>query len=286
MNRGLNVIKPDYSQNLAVSYAQSLYTVTVEDFIDKNIKWFSIVVVAIMAMIILLLIKDIRRSRKLVKERENARVEIELANQDKFVFVNKMANYIREPLYKMEHLLTNAKNGTVSIDSDAYIDKMHKYTKDISSVVNNILNMSRFESGQLALQDNNIALNLQGKRVLIVEDNLENMMITCQIMKKYGFEIQTAIDGLQAFEKLNAAPAYYFDAIIMNVENIVTDEYNVAMRIRNINDAQKATIPVVAIVSNSDNDSIILSDETLVNAVISKPFEPSQMLQVFRKIFT
>ncbi len=285
LNRGLNVIDADYAQNIAVRYTQSLYSFTLYDFVKRYIIWFVLIITALMAIIIVFMIVDIRRSHEIAKDKEKAKQEIENANQVKFVFVNKMANYMRDPLKQMETAIGLAKDSNDSPVIDEYLDRISSHGREIVSIINNILTMSRFESGQLQIEDQTIACNLQGKRLLIVEDTMEDNIITSKIMKKYGFEIQIANDVQDAYEKLNAAPYNYFDALLVNVEKLQKDEYNSALRIRKINNPDKAAIPIIAILSDEKQKDDPRYQECNISAEIYKPFELRHITEAFNKIF-
>ena len=80
INRGINVMGADYAQNFAFRYTDQLYSYSVMDMIRNNISLFGSIVLGIAALIILFLIRDRRRSRREIRDKENARIELERAN--------------------------------------------------------------------------------------------------------------------------------------------------------------------------------------------------------------
>ena len=84
---------------------------------------------------------------------------------------------------------------------------------------------------------------------------------------------------------MNAAPYNYFDALLVNVEKLQKDEYNSALRIRKINDPDKAAIPIIAILSDEKQKDDPRYQECNISAEIYKPFELRHITEAFNKIF-
>ncbi|WP_026515837.1 transporter substrate-binding domain-containing protein [Butyrivibrio sp. MC2021] len=285
LNRGINVIGQDYAQNMVFRYNQSLNTITLKDIIKKYYWVIYILVFAIAFSIMLGLIRDIRLSKKRIAEKEKLQIELEKANHQKFVFVNKMANYMSDPLRGLSELIDVAKRTKDSDKIKDYLDGMDSYTNELGAVINNILNMSRLESGQIQIEDKIASPVFKGKRLLIVEDSIQNKMVTGKILKKFGFEIQCANDGEDAFEKLEAAPGGYFDAIIMDTEHCKKADFEAIDKIRHLYNDEKANIPIVAITSvNADENSETFGD-IHTPFYFSKPYDIKEMVSVFARIF-
>ena len=82
INRGINVLGSDYAQNLAFRYTDQLYSYSLWDMIKNNMALFASIILGIAALIILFLVRDARRSRREVLNKENARIELEKANAE------------------------------------------------------------------------------------------------------------------------------------------------------------------------------------------------------------
>ena len=82
LNRGINVLGSDYAQNLAFRYTDQLYSYSVWDMIQNNMAFFGSAILGIAALIILFLVRDVRRSRREIQNKENARGELEKANAE------------------------------------------------------------------------------------------------------------------------------------------------------------------------------------------------------------
>ena len=82
INRGINVLGTDYAQSLAFRYTDQLYTYSFTDMIRDNIVLFVGIILAVAALIILLLVRDRKRSKREIAHTEKARQELEKANAE------------------------------------------------------------------------------------------------------------------------------------------------------------------------------------------------------------
>ena len=82
LNRGINVLGSDYAQNISYRYTEGLFSYDFVDALRDNMALFVSIIVGIAAAIILLLVRDARRSKREVQNKETARVELEKANAD------------------------------------------------------------------------------------------------------------------------------------------------------------------------------------------------------------
>ena len=80
LNRGINVLGADYAQNLAYHYTDQLYTYSLTDMIRDNAVLFGLMILAVAGIIIGFLVRDRKRSSREIKDKENARKELEEVN--------------------------------------------------------------------------------------------------------------------------------------------------------------------------------------------------------------
>ena len=81
LNRGINVLGVDYGQNQAYRYADGLYSYSFFDLVREHLEKFVLGIIAIAALIIYLLLRDNRRSRTQIRDKETARIELEENNR-------------------------------------------------------------------------------------------------------------------------------------------------------------------------------------------------------------
>jgi CheY-like chemotaxis protein/HPt (histidine-containing phosphotransfer) domain-containing protein len=87
---------------------------------------------------------------------------------------------------------------------------------------------------------------LDGKHVLLVEDNRLNQEVALQFLHRAGISATVANDGLEALEKLEHER---FDAVLMDCQMPVMDGYEATRRLRA--DRRFANLPVLAMTANA-----------------------------------
>lgn len=95
-----------------------------------------------------------------------------------------------------------------------------------------------------------IATSLDGKRILLVEDNVVNQMVILGAMEEMGMTIDTAENGVEALNCL-LEKDYQYDLILMDCQMPVMDGYEATKRIRNDKTFENyRDIPIVAMTAN------------------------------------
>ena len=82
LNRGISLAGSDYAQNLAFRYTDQLYKYTAIDVLRDNMALFGTVILLVATLVIALLVRDTRRSKREITNKENARKELEKANAE------------------------------------------------------------------------------------------------------------------------------------------------------------------------------------------------------------
>jgi CheY-like chemotaxis protein len=113
--------------------------------------------------------------------------------------------------------------------------------------------------------------NFLGKKVLLVEDNLINVMVCKQILEKEKLEVALANDGLTA---VNMAKENKYDIILMDIQMPIMDGYTATLEIRKFN----ATIPILALSASIFMEVKDKINESGMNGFIYKPFDPENLL--------
>jgi signal transduction histidine kinase/CheY-like chemotaxis protein len=121
---------------------------------------------------------------------------------------------------------------------------------------------------------------LEGKKVLIVEDNKINQMITRKMIEKKGMTADIIDNGEDAIEIIKNKNTY--DLILMDVHLPGINGTIATKQIRKFNQ----TIPVIALtaISLHENRGILLSFG--MNDVITKPFDPANFYAVIAKVLS
>ena len=126
--------------------------------------------------------------------------------------------------------------------------------------------------------------DFRGRCILLVEDNELNSEIAVEILKEYGFLVDTAENGAEAVEKVkNSAPGDY-DLVLMDVQMPVMNGYEATKAIRRSSHELAKTIPIIAMTANAFSEDIQHSLAAGMNAHVSKPIEMKVLEKTIRSI--
>jgi PAS domain S-box-containing protein len=110
---------------------------------------------------------------------------------------------------------------------------------------------------------------LKGMRILLVEDNPVNQLVTRKILEIAGVQVAVAGNGEIALEHLKAEPA---DCVLMDLQMPVLDGFETTRRIRQ--DPALASLMVIAMTANAASEDRRRCLEAGMNDFITKPIRP------------
>ncbi|MCH5153943.1 MAG: response regulator [Clostridiales bacterium] len=127
--------------------------------------------------------------------------------------------------------------------------------------------------------------NIEGMKILIVEDNEINLEIETEILEDFGFNIDSAENGQIAVDKVKAAKKGDYDLVLMDIQMPVMDGRTAAREIRKLNHPL-STIPIIALSANAFESDRIASLEAGMDAHINKPLDVDVLIQAIHSAFT
>ncbi len=170
----------DYAQNISYRYTGGLYSYSFSDMVHDNMAVVGSIFLAIVLLIVFLLVRDVRRTRKEVEEKETARQELEAknnelaksqkalsdalivaehANNAKTTFLNNMSHDIRTP---MNAIMGFTELASMNIDDKEqvrdYLGKISVSSAHLLALINDVLDMSRIESGKVTIEETAVHL--------------------------------------------------------------------------------------------------------------------------------
>jgi signal transduction histidine kinase/CheY-like chemotaxis protein len=113
--------------------------------------------------------------------------------------------------------------------------------------------------------------NFKGKKVLLVEDNLINVMVGKQILEKANLNVTVANDGASAVKMIKEM---FFDIVLMDIQMPIMDGYTATTEIRKFN----KTIPILALSASVFMEVKDKISKCGMNGFIFKPFDPEDLL--------
>lgn len=123
--------------------------------------------------------------------------------------------------------------------------------------------------------------DLNGLKVLVVEDNPVNSLLLKKIFYKWNNTPDFAKDGYQALEKINENT---YDLVLMDIHMPILDGYETTEKIRKLENEEKSRIYIIALtasVSNHLYDKIIAAG---MNDYLSKPYNPRELYAKLKEI--
>ena len=129
-------------------------------------------------------------------------------------------------------------------------------------------------------------MDLSGKRVLLVEDNVINMEIAHAILEEEHLNITEAKNGKEAFEIFQNSRLDEYDVIIMDVMMPVMDGLEATKAIRMLEREDAKKIPIIAMTANAFEEDRKACLEAGMNEHIGKPIDIPQLKRVITKLLT
>lgn len=161
-------------------YENTLKKITLTDFIKENLLVIAAVFITVFLIILLIVLSSLRRSRaaeskakqaakksvELNKKLQESHQELEVAlmraesaNAAKTTFLNNMSHDIRTPMNAIIGFTSLAASHVNNKDKvKEYLSKISTSSEHLLSLINDILDMSRIESGKVKINENPLHL--------------------------------------------------------------------------------------------------------------------------------
>ena len=137
----------------------------------------------------------------------------------------------------------------------------------------------RISAGQQQTQ----SVRFTGRRILVAEDLAINREIAAEVLKQTGAMTECAENGRVCLEKVQAAPAGYYDLILMDVMMPEMDGLETTRRIRELEDPGKANIPIIALTTNVSEKDRSAALAAGMNAFAEKPIFVDSLFETMRE---
>ena len=125
--------------------------------------------------------------------------------------------------------------------------------------------------------------DFKGKHILLVEDNELNREIAQEILREYGFLVDSAENGAVAVEKVSTAAPGSYDLLLMDVQMPIMDGYTATRKIRALDDPARAKLPILAMTANAFDEDRRNALESGMNGFLSKPIVIGDLVQELHK---
>ena len=125
---------------------------------------------------------------------------------------------------------------------------------------------------------------LEGKNILLAEDNDLNAEIAEAILERVGLKTERVEDGIQCVNKITKMPVGTYDMILMDIQMPRMDGYKATQAIRHLPDKDKACIPIVAMTANAFEEDKRDAVAAGMNGHIAKPIQIDKLLSMLAEV--
>ena len=115
------------------------------------------------------------------------------------------------------------------------------------------------------------------RRILVVEDDLDNLRIATLVLQREGYEVVTARDAVTALSTLSASPP---ELVVLDLDLPGVDGFDAARRIRARDEWRD--IPILAFTALAHRDDEARAREAGCDDYLTKPCRPETLRERVR----
>lgn len=150
----------------------------------------------------------------------------------------------------------------------------------ILNVSDLILSAMRMTGPSLVAHTQKSQIEHARKSILVVEDSITSRMLLKNILESAGYEVQTAVDGIDAWTTLKTSN---FDVVVSDIEMPRMDGFELTSKIRT--EEKFRNLPVVIVTSLESREDKERGIDVGANAYIVKSgFEQNNLLSVIKRL--
>ncbi len=127
-----------------------------------------------------------------------------------------------------------------------------------------------------------LPIMLQGKTILLCEDNEMNREIATAILRKSGITVIPARNGKEGLNRFLESKPGEIAAILMDIRMPVMDGYEASEAIRSSGHPDSRRVPIIALSADAYNGDIQKARKAGMNSHLSKPIDPEMLLQTLQ----
>ena len=168
--------------------------------------------------------------------------------------------------------------GTIQVESE--LGKGSSFTVTLK---HKIADESFYENRKIENPETGTEI-LEGRNILIAEDNDLNAEIAEAILKRAGLKTERVVNGIQCVNMITKMPADTYHMILMDIQMPEMDGYEAARAIRQLPDREKACIPIIAMTANAFEEDKKDAMAAGMNGHMAKPIQVEQLLSMLAEM--
>lgn len=123
---------------------------------------------------------------------------------------------------------------------------------------------------------------LEGRRLLVAEDNEINWEIAAELLGDLGFLVEHAEDGCRCVELFEASAPGYYDAILMDLRMPRMNGYEATRAIR-ASTRPDHSLPIIAMTADAFSEDVQKCLDCGMNAHVAKPLDLRELVRLLQK---
>jgi signal transduction histidine kinase/DNA-binding NarL/FixJ family response regulator/CHASE3 domain sensor protein len=172
--------------------------------------------------------------------------------------------------------LVEMQNGTIAVESTPGLGS--KFTLNIPCMPFSAA--SPDESGQQASADNT---SLKGKKILLVDDDAFNILLTRIIIENWGMSVEVAMNGREGVEKAGESD---FDLVLTDINMPEISGIELTRIIRALPDEHRASVPVIAFTANAVKEDLEKYMLSGIDGFLLKPFKENDVYAKIQEVLS
>ncbi len=123
-------------------------------------------------------------------------------------------------------------------------------------------------------------VNLEGRRILIAEDNEINAEIVMAMLETTGAVMDHVWTGQEAVDKFSSSPGGFYSLVLMDVQMPEMDGLEATRIIRDLSREDARTIPIIALTANAFRNDMEIAFQSGMNNYLSKPIDSEKLIRI------
>ena len=162
--------------------------------------------------------------------------------------------------------LVDLQGGSIRVESEP--------EKGSSFIFNIVFGIADLKGADRKLGEAETFKALEGKRILVAEDNKINFFVANKFLTGWGVQVTHAENGQTALEMIEKED---YDLVLMDLHMPVMDGIEASRIIRNSENPKIRSIPIVALTAAIMSESHDRIEDLNINDYVLKPFKPQDL---------
>lgn len=133
--------------------------------------------------------------------------------------------------------------------------------------------------------ENRVNPHLEGKRILLAEDNELNWEVASELLQELGLILDWAENGKICVDKFKESAPGFYSAVLMDIRMPVMNGYEATMAIRSM-EREDSHIPIIAMTADAFSEDVKRCLDCGMNAHAAKPIDIKEIARLLEKYFT